>query len=201
MRICKISDCERKHYGHGYCELHYDRMERGTPLHQEIRKTDGKQGCTVEGCERKHGSRGYCLFHYQRLRQETPLDQETQEKDGKQGCRITNCTAKHIAKGYCHAHWERVRTKRRKNKLVLQHGGKCYDCNNTFPSFVFDFDNISDSPGHTSVSKLIHMGATNDVIQKELERCQLVCANCHRIRTHSRYADEEEIQEYSRESE
>ncbi len=201
MKMCKIENCERKHRAKGYCTFHYDRLRLGTPLHQERQEQDGGQGCSIEGCARKHTAHGYCMLHYRRVREGTPLQQSLRKTDGEQGCLIKGCANKHSCKGYCEKHGQRVSKMRRKNKFIQQYGNKCYDCKHTFPSYVFDFDNISDLPGHLCISKLIAKRATDEVIQKELERCQLVCANCHRIRTFNRYPDTQEIQEYARESE
>lgn len=32
MRTCSLDWCDRRHYAHGYCKLHYDRDRRGYPL-------------------------------------------------------------------------------------------------------------------------------------------------------------------------
>jgi hypothetical protein len=33
---------------------------------------------------------------------------------------------------------------------------------------------------------MIHDGFSWKAIKKEIEKCEVVCANCHRIRTHDR---------------
>ena len=38
-----------------------------------------------------------------------------------------------------------------------------------------------------NVSRMVHDGFSCKAIKKEIEKCQVVCANCHRIRTHNRH--------------
>lgn len=33
MRLCKIEGCGRKHFGKGYCQLHYERIRRNGTIH------------------------------------------------------------------------------------------------------------------------------------------------------------------------
>ena len=61
----------------------------------------------------------------------------------------------------------------------------CTDCGGRFPSYVMDFDH---RPGVTKVAILSRMHKTHGkaAILAEIEKCDVVCANCHRIRTFSR---------------
>lgn len=58
----------------------------------------------------------------------------------------------------------------------------CMDCGGTFPSVCMDFDHREPS------EKLFPLAAYRskgyDAIRAELAKCDVVCANCHRIRTH-----------------
>ena len=59
----------------------------------------------------------------------------------------------------------------------------CADCGGTFPPVCMDFDHIA--PGKVrAVSELITNHATWDTIETEIAKCELVCANCHRLRTY-----------------
>jgi N-glycosylase/DNA lyase len=60
----------------------------------------------------------------------------------------------------------------------------CMDCGGTFPPYVMDFDHRPDTE---KVSDLAHMtGRSSKRILEEISKCDLVCANCHRIRTYNR---------------
>lgn len=63
--------------------------------------------------------------------------------------------------------------------------GPCKDCLRTYPPYVMDFDH---RPGETKlfeISKGYRRNARVTVLA-EIAKCDLVCANCHRIRTHNR---------------
>jgi hypothetical protein len=59
----------------------------------------------------------------------------------------------------------------------------CLDCGVTNP-IVLDFDHLHDKK--YNISRMIHDGFSWAAIKKEIAKCEVVCANCHRIRTHNR---------------
>lgn len=67
--------------------------------------------------------------------------------------------------------------------LDIEKNKPCTDCKNKFPSVCMDFDHVR---GHkvAGVSKLL--ARSWEVIKQEIAKCDLVCANCHRIRTMTR---------------
>jgi endo-1,4-beta-mannosidase len=60
----------------------------------------------------------------------------------------------------------------------------CSDCHEHYPHYVLDFDHL---PGHTETMKVADVVDYSwDRIVAELAKCEVVCANCHRIRTYER---------------
>lgn len=61
----------------------------------------------------------------------------------------------------------------------------CADCGQTFPPYVMDFDH---RPGEEKSFGLAFAASGRSAVevQAELAKCDVVCANCHRIRTHER---------------
>jgi len=59
----------------------------------------------------------------------------------------------------------------------------CTDCKVQYPYYVTDFDHLGDKV--TTVSQLINKGNISKV-KDEIKKCEIVCSNCHRIRTHKR---------------
>lgn len=57
----------------------------------------------------------------------------------------------------------------------------CLDCNFYYPATCMDFDHVRGRK-IKDVGKMMNCGA--EKVQKEIEKCDLVCSNCHRIRTH-----------------
>ncbi len=60
----------------------------------------------------------------------------------------------------------------------------CVDCGNTNP-IVLEFDHLGYS---IKLGDIAHMARCHSLntIKAEIEKCEVVCANCHRIRTHNR---------------
>ena len=63
----------------------------------------------------------------------------------------------------------------------------CADCDGIFPAVVMDFDHREESDKIASISWMAFHDTSNfKKIEAEIAKCDLVCANCHRIRTHDR---------------
>lgn len=60
----------------------------------------------------------------------------------------------------------------------------CADCGVKYPYYVMDFDHLSDK--EWNIAKMVGQCAPLERIQKEVDKCDVVCSNCHRERTHSR---------------
>jgi len=63
----------------------------------------------------------------------------------------------------------------------------CADCGQRFPPYVMDFDH---RPGEVKCFNLSIAGGQTRLSWKKMEaeiaKCDIVCANCHRIRTYQR---------------
>lgn len=67
----------------------------------------------------------------------------------------------------------------------------CTDCGGTFPTVCMDFDHIPElGPKRWNVGSMVAHGYSRDLIMSEIANCELVCSNCHRIRTNRRTHDE-----------
>jgi hypothetical protein len=82
-------------------------------------------------------------------------------------------------------HLKNTSTKqKRKHLLVEMKGGKCQDCGRVYPDACFDFDHKSMFKKSHNISQMLVARMPMSRIIRELEICDLVCSNCHRIRTH-----------------
>ncbi len=61
----------------------------------------------------------------------------------------------------------------------------CADCGGRFASCAMDFDHIKGSKSYT-ISQMVQRGYNMEIILKEVAKCEIVCANCHRVRTYIR---------------
>lgn len=74
---------------------------------------------------------------------------------------------------------EEVR-RQRKQFIERLKSGACLDCRKRYPSYCMDFDHVR---GQKRI-KISSMGNHSvEAILDEIKKCDLVCANCHRIRT------------------
>ena len=80
----------------------------------------------------------------------------------------------------CHNEYTPDRFKRRKQKAIAYLGGQCQDCGGKFPPSVFEFHHRDPSKKDLTGNQ-IKRGAW-DLVRAELDKCDLLCANCHRIR-------------------
>jgi len=65
--------------------------------------------------------------------------------------------------------------------------GRCVQCGNV-DYRVLDFDHIDPASKVDSISGLVSRGSAWWRIEAELQKCQLLCANCHRIKTFEKQA-------------
>jgi hypothetical protein len=110
------------------------------------------------------------------------------------GIRHSYC--KECGKHFTHRHYERnksqyldrnARAYAKRKALVLQMKSRpCADCGVQYPYYVMDFDH------REGVLKSFALNSVNRVtmraIIQEIEKCDVVCANCHRERTQRRKA-------------
>lgn len=68
---------------------------------------------------------------------------------------------------------------------ALKEASPCRDCGMKYPYYVMDFDHINEDDKLNDINYLSSTGRIG-ALKKEILKCELVCANCHRIRTHSR---------------
>lgn len=59
----------------------------------------------------------------------------------------------------------------------------CNDCGIKYPYYVMDFDHRIPSQKSFTIASNISKYSL-DQIKNEISKCDIVCANCHRIRTH-----------------
>lgn len=85
---------------------------------------------------------------------------------------------------------------KKKNKQIkrnfvkdLKDNKPCKDCGVCYPYYVMDFDHKPEFEKKLCVNQLTAQRATKEILLNEISKCDLVCSNCHRIRTHERRAN------------
>jgi hypothetical protein len=81
---------------------------------------------------------------------------------------------------------ERTRDRNHAKMWELLENSQCADCS-IEDSRVLEFDHRPSEDKSFNVSRAVS-GSTRswELIQKEIDKCDIVCANCHRIRTMAR---------------
>jgi hypothetical protein len=81
------------------------------------------------------------------------------------------------------ADWRRSYKRSNQDKInEIKSNNPCADCGGYFHFSVMDFDHLRDK--RKGVSRIKTWAWKR--IQEEIDKCELVCANCHRLRTWSR---------------
>ena len=58
----------------------------------------------------------------------------------------------------------------------------CKDCGESNP-LVLDFDHVKKGTKFKEISVMCNQGYSWEMVSVEIKKCEIVCANCHRIRT------------------
>lgn len=68
----------------------------------------------------------------------------------------------------------------------LKQNKPCSDCGVVYPPYVMDFDHLPNVTKIVELSDAVGKKFSRQRILDEILKCELVCSNCHRIRTHNR---------------
>lgn len=80
---------------------------------------------------------------------------------------------------------DRIRKEENKNKIrELKESTPCADCKLNYPYYVMQFDHVTG----VKVGGIAEFVANRQFKKawEEIEKCEIVCSNCHAIRTFSR---------------
>ena len=75
-----------------------------------------------------------------------------------------------------------LRNNQAKDRAIAYLGGKCKDCGGGFIRDVYDFHHRNTKDKAFTLSQ--RFARSWEVLKPELDKCDLLCANCHRIRHH-----------------
>jgi hypothetical protein len=155
-------------------------------------KKPGKRRSRCKACTTEYSSQYYlrnkahCDSRDKKKRQQNPKKKQAAverkrqwRKDNPERSKIEN------KRGY------QNRVSIRKYIMNKYEGTPCMDCENVFPWCVMDFDHRPEETKSFVISRrgpwLVNPERIAEV-EKEIAKCDLVCANCHRVRTRDRHA-------------
>lgn len=96
-----------------------------------------------------------------------------------------DCTIKRVKKwidGHANVYREKInqRNRDRKREIVDYFGDKCFDCQVTYPQYVYEFHHLDSTQKDVNPSKALTW--SEDRMWTELNKCVMLCANCHKVR-------------------
>lgn len=115
MAHCTVEGCDRTHWGHGYCQAHYTRVQRhGDPQAHIPVMAKGKNGpeCTVDGCTNQPHAHNLCITHASRRRVHGDPLAEVPVRIAKYvgTCPAEGCDRPLKLHGYCNLHARRLQS-------------------------------------------------------------------------------------------
>ena len=80
-----------------------------------------------------------------------------------------------------------LKEKQRKRRVVMDtlKNVPCADCSNSYPPYCMDFDHIPER-GEKLGAVATMWSYGEETFLAEIAKCDIVCSNCHRSRTHNR---------------
>lgn len=117
-------------------------------------------------------------------------------KHGKPQARCKECQKKYHKAHYANNKKAYLNRAKVRNKQVEEFNRQfinakkivpCMDCGVSYPPYVMDFDHRDPNTKISGVSEMAIQRRTKlETLSKEIEKCDIVCSNCHRERTHQR---------------
>lgn len=100
------------------------------------------------------------------------------------GCHAPRASAQYQRSRQYHLD-KSLRRRERAYALIVEAKSKpCRDCGVSYPPHVMDLDHIGDKA--MALAQARWEGKSEAFVSAEISKCEAVCANCHRERTHQR---------------
>jgi transposase len=93
----------------------------------------------------------------------------------------------HVGIGQKDKTLQRTRDKRGEIKKYIQEykqGKSCTDCKENYPYWILEFDHLRDKK--FNISEYSAKTISLKIIKEEINKCEIVCSNCHKNRTYLR---------------
>jgi hypothetical protein len=73
--------------------------------------------------------------------------------------------------------------KQKQHQAYIEYKSKpCFDCGKSYPHYMMEFDHVRGKKSK-NISSLSYRNFNTEKVQEELNKCDLICANCHSART------------------
>jgi len=82
----------------------------------------------------------------------------------------------------CNLHAINARSLKHKQMMIEYKGGKCIDCGEMPHTAAMAFHHLDPSKKDFTIAKIRNKASLTNTVKLELDKCVLLCANCHAIR-------------------
>lgn len=155
-RVCLIEWCNNPHKANGFCSPHYRRNKRGTDMNKPFRIVVRPKMAMKD---RLHGGDGEGAY--------------------KDGCRCDLCCKAALGK----AKARREAIYKVIARIKLERG--CMDCGYNQYSCALEFDHRPNEVKKFTIGSAAGSKSLKNILQ-EIEKCDVVCGNCHQVRSQRR---------------
>lgn len=78
--------------------------------------------------------------------------------------------------------YQKLAKRKRKEEAIQYLGGVCKQCHETYHPAIYEFHHLDPSTKDRDPSKMLSLSWER--LKAELDKCVLLCANCHRLTHH-----------------
>lgn len=169
--------------------IYYDLSNESHIRYEGYSPNPNAKPCTISGCKNTIYANGLCNAHYLRKKNGKNMDAPLRHTKKNEADRICKeCGIKTNSKGgwgLCKAHYRKRRREVIRKACIEEMGNKCMKCGGTFPNFVYDFHHRDPKEKEDALGNYIDSWSVMRMAE-EVVKCDLLCANCHRIEHHER---------------
>lgn len=130
-----------------------------------------------------------------RCKQDLQLERFNKRKSGSPYSHCITCqreySREHYRKNKKKHNKKRVKRKRNERNMMRDMINEikdvpCMDCGEKHPSWAMDFDHRDPKLKKFTIGNAITLAVSRVALIDEMEKCDIVCALCHRYRTHGK---------------
>ena len=133
--------------------------------------------CAYLPCDRPVKAHGLCETHYRQLQRGAPLTPIAVKSYDGQDCGVPDCARRPMANGLCLRHY---RASRRAVTDAIKLERSCADCGYRDDARALEFHHIDPAGKDERVGAMV--GWNLERVLAEVDKCIVLCANCHRVR-------------------
>jgi hypothetical protein len=150
--------------------------------------------CDVDGCDGTYLARGKCGNHYTQLRRQEDPELADRHRASNRRWYLANSDRERVKrKQWAEVNKVRiaenqritVATKRQRVAEIKLATG-CTDCGYKEHAEALELDHLPGCEKVTNVASMVAHNWSWERIEAEIAKCEVVCANCHRVRTAGR---------------